>query len=76
MSAEIIGLFVLAGAVGTFINKFDKKMKEYGISKSDLKIIFSGLLAYILFRHYLKIMLKTKMTMGKRRHLLQLELNR
>ena len=76
MSAEIVGLFVLAGAVGTFIHKFDKQMKELGISKSDLKIIFGGLLAYILFRHYWKIMIKTKSLMGKRRHLLQVELNR
>ena len=76
MSAEIVGLFVLAGAVGTFIHKFDKQMKELGISKTDLKIIFSGLLLYILYRHYYKIMVKTKALMGKRRHLLQVELNR
>ena len=76
MSAEIVGLFVLAGAVGTFIHKFDKQMKELGISKTDLKIIFSGLVLYILYRHYNKIMVKTKALMGKRRHLLQIELNR
>ena len=76
MSAEIVGLFILAGAVGTFIHKFDKQMKELGISKTDLKIIFSGLVLYILYRHYNKIMVKTKALMGKRRHLLQVELNR
>ena len=47
MSVEIIGIFVLAGAVGTFIHKFDQQMKELGISKSDLKIIFSGLLLFV-----------------------------
>ena len=76
MSVEIAGFFVLVGFAGTVLHKFDKQMKELGISKSDLKIIFGGLLAYILFRHYWKIMIKTKSLMGKRRHLLQVELNR
>ena len=76
MSVQIFAVLVVIGVAASYLNKFEKQMKELGISKTDIKILFCMLLSYILYRHYEKIMHKTMSLMRKRRHMLQLEWNR